>query len=497
MSNLPRSEPPSISTEPLNVPVFKGKRFALRLPHFSLAFSERRLMLFVGDVTLLNLSLLVALGFVPVFALPFSLTTITEHSQWFVSLSLLWWMMGAITDAYDLKRAADRLHGPLSASRTVILTSVLYFLLPYLSAPLTNTRLSWALFTGLALISITLWRLSYAVVFAQPVFRHPLLIVGAGWAGRTLAQAVHEGYQQTYRIVGFVDDDPNKSNQMVDAFAVLGGRDDLRRLVRAHQVREIVVAITQSQHITGELFQILMDCEAMGVQVTSMIDVYERLTGRVPVEHIGNQVFVLLPLGHVNAQPIYRMARRLVDVVVALLGLMFFALLLPLLALLIRLDSPGPIFYWQKRVGLGGKEFWVVKLRTMVVDAEQDGQALWAMKDDPRATRFGRFARRLRIDEVPQLWNVLKGEMSLIGPRPERREFEVDLEQQIPFYRSRHMIKPGLTGWAQVNYGYGASVQDALIKLQYDLYYIKHQSLWLDLLILYKTAGVIFRFTGT
>ena len=172
-------------------------------------------------------------------------------------------------------------------------------------------------------------------------------------------------------------------------------------------------------------------------------------------------------------------------------------MVLPFVALAIYLESPGPIFYSQGRVGRAGRTFQLIKLRSMVPDAEQDGQARWAEEKDKRVTRVGRFLRRTRLDELPQCLNVLRGEMSLIGPRPERPEFVTRLQKRIPFYRSRLAVRPGLTGWAQVNYHYGSSVEDALVKLQYDLYYIKHKSLYLDLLILLKTIGVVLSFQDT
>jgi exopolysaccharide biosynthesis polyprenyl glycosylphosphotransferase len=192
-----------------------------------------------------------------------------------------------------------------------------------------------------------------------------------------------------------------------------------------------------------------------------------------------------------------RVLRRLSDIVVAAAGLAVSAPVLIAAALVIRLDSPGPAFYWQERVGRFGRPFKLAKLRTMVEHAEADGQAVWAQERDPRITRVGRFLRRSRLDEVPQLWNVLRGEMSLIGPRPERPEFVALLATQHPKYESRHMIRPGLTGWAQVQYKYGSSVDDALAKLEYDLYYLHHRSLLLDIFILFKTMIVVVRFKGT
>jgi exopolysaccharide biosynthesis polyprenyl glycosylphosphotransferase len=184
------------------------------------------------------------------------------------------------------------------------------------------------------------------------------------------------------------------------------------------------------------------------------------------------------------------------DVTLAILGSVLFALLLPIIALAIYLDSPGPIFFRQERIGRGGRVFKILKLRTMVPDAEKLTGPKWASADDPRITRVGRLLRRTRLDEAPQLINVLRGEMSLVGPRPERPYFVEQLSESIPFYRTRHIVKPGVTGWAQVKYHYGDSVEDALVKLQYDLYYIRHQSLVLDVLIILRTARKILGFAG-
>jgi lipopolysaccharide/colanic/teichoic acid biosynthesis glycosyltransferase len=189
--------------------------------------------------------------------------------------------------------------------------------------------------------------------------------------------------------------------------------------------------------------------------------------------------------------------QRLTDILFSLVGLICLLPFLPLVALIIYLDSPGPVFYSQIRAGHTGYPFRVYKFRSMIPDAETKGQAIWAKKDDDRITRFGKFMRRTRLDELPQLWNVLRGDMSVIGPRPERPEFIAELEKAIPFYNVRHLIRPGLTGWAQVKYRYGNTKEDALIKLQYDLYYIKHRSPFLNLAILWRTIGVVLRFQGT
>jgi lipopolysaccharide/colanic/teichoic acid biosynthesis glycosyltransferase len=237
-------------------------------------------------------------------------------------------------------------------------------------------------------------------------------------------------------------------------------------------------------------------CYEDGVPVVPMNLLYEQITGRVPVEHIGDHWYVALPVDPRGATTPYRGVKRVLDVLLALAGLIVTAPLFPLISLAILLDSGRPILYAQDRVTQGGRVFRLLKFRSMVQGAEQEGRAEWAARDDPRRTRVGRLLRRVHLDELPQLINILRGDMSFIGPRPERPEFVAQLQQQIPFYRLRLAVRPGLGGWAQVNFGYGSSVEDALVKLQYDLYYIKHQSLSLDLLILLKSIGLVLSMRG-
>jgi lipopolysaccharide/colanic/teichoic acid biosynthesis glycosyltransferase len=227
-----------------------------------------------------------------------------------------------------------------------------------------------------------------------------------------------------------------------------------------------------------------------------MASLYERLTGRVPVEHAGRNLHVILPLSDSPGHRAFWAAKRLVDLLAGVVGLVVLGLIAPGVALANALRSPGPLFFWQTRVGKGGRPFRLVKFRSMVVDAEAESGAVWAREGDGRVTPVGRFLRRARLDELPQVWNMLRGDMSLVGPRPERPEFVAELVERVPFYQARHTVRPGLTGWAQVRYPYGSSVEDALMKLQYDLYYIKHQGLYLETSIMVKTAAVMLRFKG-
>jgi len=357
----------------------------------------------------------------------------------------------------------------------------------------------------MATASIILWRVTYAKVFVQPTFRCSLLVVGAAWASRTLAQAVAKGngspgnpYHGTgYQTLGFVDDDPRKVGQEIEGLPVLGGRGDLLRLVRELHPCELVVAITDLGGVHPDLFRaILACCSELGVLVTTMPDLYERMTGRLPVAHVGRNLHAVLPLDRPALYRLYQGVRRLIEILIALLGCLLTLLVAPFLWLADRIASPGALFYTQQRVGQRGRVFRIAKFRSMVVDAERRSGAVWAREHDDRVTPVGRFLRRTRLDEIPQFWNVLRGDMRIIGPRPERPEFVQQLSAQVPYYRLRHMVKPGLTGWAQVMYRYGASVEDATVKLEHDLYYIKHQSLYLDALILIRTIRTVLRMQG-
>jgi exopolysaccharide biosynthesis polyprenyl glycosylphosphotransferase len=268
---------------------------------------------------------------------------------------------------------------------------------------------------------------------------------------------------------------------------------DLVRCTKENNVPEIILAITND--FSHSLFDALLECKVQGVEIILMPILYEQLTGQVPIDHIGNNWTVALPLESAEAGGWYPIAKRLFDIVGALVGFVVFLPLLPFLALAIKLDSPGPVFYSHTRAGRGGKLFRLTKLRTMIVEAEKNG-AKQAQENDPRITRVGRYLRKLRLDEMPQLLNVLKGEMSAVGPRPERPEHLKEFDNMIPFHRLRNSVKPGMAGWAVINYDYIDSIEDAKVRLQYDLYYIKHQSFTLDLSILLRTIGQLFEFRG-
>ena len=338
-----------------------------------------------------------------------------------------------------------------------------------------------------AVALISGWRILYAKLFQKKLPKISALVLGSGKKGKFIAKLLNSPLSP-YQIKGVLEDGTPGESGADDTAAVLGTVDQLDSVSEKVWIKAAILAT--SRNASPELVRKVLNARLQGLDVVEMATVYERLTGRVPVEHIEDQWLLFADGFYLISKEYIQRIKRLGDIVAAGGALLLSLPLVALTALLIKLDTPGDVFYRQTRVGKGGKTFRIVKFRSMVQDAESQG-AKWAQKGDSRVTRVGHWIRKFRIDELPQLWNVFKGEMTLVGPRPERPEFVKDLEKVIPYYGVRHAVPPGVTGWAQVNYPYGASVQDALNKLEYDLYYIKNMSLLLDFKIALKTVGVI------
>ena len=316
-----------------------------------------------------------------------------------------------------------------------------------------------------------------------------VLIVGADAEALAVAADLHAAGRGKYHLVGLcATTDEDESRDAVAGAPVFVRGTSIEALVAEHRVDEIVVAAREQRGGSVPMDELLA-CRIRGLRVFDSAAYYERTRAEVPLESL-KASFLIYGQGFVQG-PARRAAKRAFDIVCSLLLLLVSAPVMAVTALAIKLDSRGPVLYRQERAGLGGRPFVCLKFRSMKVDAEPDGVARWAVKDDPRATRVGSFIRKMRIDELPQLFNVLRGEMSLVGPRPERPSFVADLQREIPFYALRHSVKPGVTGWAQVRYTYGASVEDARKKHQLDLYYVKNNSLFLDVLVLIETVSVV------
>ncbi|MCL7455006.1 MAG: sugar transferase [Anaerolineae bacterium] len=463
--------------------------------------SERRLLLAVVDVLLLNAALFVVLSLRGTVA--FSPSILSEAPEYFILLTVLWGIWASFFDCYSLPRTADASQSAWATGRAALLTALVYLVIPLYTPHLPASRLSSLMFVSSVTISLSAWRLLYATVFSQPSFQRRVLVVGAGESGAQLASVLastpahgNPYAGSGYRMIGFVDDDPAKAGRWVEGMPVLGDRHDLPALIQQHEIDLLVVAITHTPEIHPDLFQLLLDCREQGIDLESMTTLYERMTGRISVEHAGRDLRVVMPATDSPVQHLFWFAKRGLDLVAAVFGLVALGFVIPWIALANAIWSRGPLFYPQVRVGRGGRTFMLYKFRSMIPAAEEGCGAVWACENDNRITPVGRFLRKTRLDELPQVWNVLRGDMSLVGPRPERPEFVEELLKVVPFYQVRHAVRPGITGWAQVRYRYGSSLEDALVKLEYDLYYIKRQSVYLELSVMVKTAAVILGLKG-
>lgn len=369
-----------------------------------------------------------------------------------------------------------------AAGATAIILAALYVMMPALDLGSTVVITSLCLVLGALLV----WRLVFNRVSGVHHLEERILFVGTGSAARTVAREILSQHDFPYRIVGFVDDDRSAPGRLAARPLVLGPLESIPELVQRHDVTRIVVGLSDRR---GHLpLQELLQAKLAGIRVEEASATYERLTGKVLVDTLRPSWLIFSDGFRVSRAT--RTLKRLGDVVFAIFGLAVGAPLMALTALAVALESGHPVLYRQVRVGQFGRPFTLFKFRSMRHDAES-GTPVWATDGDDRVTRVGRFMRKTRLDELPQLWNVLRGDMSFVGPRPERPFFVEQLTARIPFYLQRHAVKPGVTGWAQVKYRYGSSVEDALEKLRYDLYYIKNLSLFFDLTILFDTVKVI------
>lgn len=332
------------------------------------------------------------------------------------------------------------------------------------------------------------WRFLIHFLTGHPEIGEKILIVGTGKAARDTAESVWERRDAGYRIAGFVTENGTKPQDLSPQINLLGSADNLEEVIKAEKIDRVVIAVRERRG-TFPTETLLKMSLAGNVSIEECTSFFERVTGQV---HIGMlRPSWLIFAGRKRDTRLKTFFREIIHRSLALSGFLISLPIALITIVLIKIDSKGPIFYKQERVGKNGRIFKVIKFRSMKTDAEKDGKPIWATADDDRTTRVGRVIRKIRVDEIPQFWNIIKGEMSFVGPRPERPHFVAQLAYEIPFYEHRHLTAPGLTGWAQIKYPYGASVEDARRKLQYDLYYIKNQSLALDLVIVFETIKTV------
>lgn len=457
--------------------------------------SERRLILVVGDILANLLAMTAALYFWAMKDawLDFSWEFLRERPDpWFYLLPIVWLLL--TTELYDIRRAgrfSDTIRG-IGIAIGVYLS--IYLLVFFLSPPNSLPRRGFAVYILIVSILILVWRLIYIRVFTTPLFLRRAVIVGAGRAGSTLAKIIASTWPHPFFVVGFVDDDVKKIGLEIEGFKVLGGNQDLFEIIRDFQVTDIIFAI--SVKMSPRMSQALITAEEQGIEITTMPVVYEEVLGRVPIFLLQSDWILRSFFDQAHASSFYEMAKRFIDIAGGLIGTITLLLLFPFISLAILFDSGRPVFYSQTRLGRSGQSYKIFKFRTMCVDAEKDGIARPAQENDARITKVGKLLRKSHLDEFPQFLNVLRGEMSLVGPRAERPEIVEDLQAQVPFYRARLLVRPGITGWAQINFGYANTVAANGVKLEYDLYYIKHRNLMLDLNVIIRTIGAVFGLRG-
>ena len=338
------------------------------------------------------------------------------------------------------------------------------------------------------------WRMLFIRLYKRTGQLRRVLLIGAGKAGQTLAELYNSLGPRSFHIIGYVDDDEKKVGEMFHGFPVLGTSRHLLDLIYDNRISDLVVAINGA--ITGKTFQSILDAQEHGVDVTRMPILYEEMTSRVPIHHLESDWIIRSFVDGLTVNGFYELFKRVMDILGALVGLLILTAILPFLALAIYIDSGLPIIYSQPRHGRGRSIFTIYKFRSMRKKSEIPSDLTATVEDDPRITRVGRFLRKTRLDEFPQFWNVLRGDMSLVGPRAEIPRLVEEYQKQVPFYRARLLVKPGLTGWAQINFGYVATVEETSIKLEYDLYYIKHRTLAMDMQIILRTITTVLKRTG-
>ena len=460
-----------------------------------LRFVERRTLLLLGDLLAGVLALVFALliwgsrtqwwG----FSVRFLLGRVPD---WFYLLPLVW--MFLLIDLYDVHKAGNINETMQGIGSAALAGSILYLVAYFTSQPQSLPRVGMAAFVLGAVVFTFAWRYFYIQVLTSEQFLRRVLLVGGGVSGRVLLRSINQLDPEPFKMVGIIDDDPQKMGTEIEGYRVIGSGQDLLKIIRAEDITDIVVSITGV--IRGQTFQALLDAQETGVEIERMPVAYEDLNHRVPIRILEADWILRSFVDDTSVSGYYHVAKRVMDLLGGLIGTLLFLIILPFVALATLIDSGRPVFYLQTRLGRIGKPYKIIKFRTMIQNAEEDGEPQWAQENDHRVTRVGKFLRRTHLDEFPQFINVLKGEMSLVGPRSERPELVEELQEQVPFYRARLLVKPGVTGWAQINYGYPETVAGTMDKLEYDLYYIKHRSILLDLRIILRTPGTVFGLQG-
>lgn len=451
-------------------------------------FSSRTVWLIFADIAIIYggiiLALYLRLGFYG------SAYQLNSNNGWYkIGLAtLVCLLILYFYDLYDYTVIANRRELLLRLVQSLGIAWALLALLFYLIPPLLIGRGVSVYSVVIVLVMLLGWRILIHSLTGHPDIGEKIVVVGTGKAAHDTANIAWERRDAGYRIVGFVSENGHIPQEKIGEASVLGTTKSLEEIIKKGNVDRVVIAVRERRG-TFPTETLLKMSLAGDVNIEECTSFFERVTGKVHLDLLRPSWLIFA-----GRSKDTRLKTAFREAIHRTLGLIGFIISLPIgliTAILIKLDSKGPVFYKQERVGKNGKTFEVIKFRSMKTDAEKEGKPIWAKSDDDRVTRVGGVIRKIRVDEIPQFWNIIKGEMNFVGPRPERPHFVAQLAKEIPFYEHRHLVAPGLTGWAQTKYPYGASVEDAKQKLQYDLYYIKNQSISLDFVIVFDTIKTV------
>lgn len=459
-----------------------------------LRMGERRALVIMGDFLMALIALVIAIYFwaqAESQQLGFFRFIELRLQAWFFLLPFVWLIL--LVDSYDTRRTSDVRRTFASVGISAIIGTVFYLGIYFISDT-SLPRRGVAMFLLASFTLTLLWRFIYIRVFTAPRFMHRILVIGAGVTGQAILKIIEDIHPSPFMLAGVIDDDPEKIGTEIYGNKVIGGSEQILETIERENISELIVAI--SGRMQSDTFQTLLDAQESGVEITRMPRAYEELLGRVPVHYLEADWVLRSFVDEARIGPFYYYSKRLLDIIGGLLGVMILAVIGPIISLAILLESGKPIVFEQTRAGRGGVPFKIYKFRTMFQNAETAGEPQLARENDDRTTRVGRFLRKTHLDEWLQFINVLNGDMSLVGPRPERPEFVEHFQEQIPFYRARLLIKPGIAGWAQIHFDYAATIDEMVKKLEYDLYYIKHRSIWMDIVIILRTFGTMIGLRG-
>ena len=449
--------------------------------------SERKVLLRIVDIVIIIISLSLSSSFLNFNYFFFSSQNILN---WTLLLIFYYLIFGEIFLLYNLNVSNNRYTVVRSVTLTAFFTTIFYIFTPFISPLLPSNRLQIVYFFLILSLPIVIWRFMYMWLIFSPKHFKNIFFIGKSDKIEALLTKIKN--DNIHNLDGYLSD--KEVSGVADFHDI--SKVKLSSIINKNYITEVIVSIKGlSVEAVNTLNKELVLLFEQGVNIVSFETFYEEVTLRVPREYLDNNFYKYLNFSKNNNNRFYLFGLRLVDIILSIFGIIILFVLIPFLFIGNLIGNRGSLFYTQERVGLNGKSFNIFKLRSMVKNAESNG-AVWAKKNDVRITYFGKFLRNTRLDEFPQFYNILKGEMSIIGPRPERPEFVHDLEKQIPFYAIRNVVRPGLTGWAQVNYPYASTIEEQETKLRYDLYYIKERSAFLDFKILIKTITTVLFYRG-